>query len=178
MDGLPAFGRVLGSPGFGGCFCAVWTDFGPDWSARCSDPSRPNLALTEASVRAGRRPGFLLVRDGANVGWLGGGPRAELPAMATRLASRRGREDAWVIGCLALLPEARGSGLASEAVRAFVEIARSAGAPVVEAFPTRPWDEPRSYRGSERLYRSLGFEEVLAEPDAESAILLYRLTLR
>ena len=47
----------------------------------------------------------------------------------------------------------------------------------MEAYPTRPWDEPRSFRGSEATYRALGFEVVGSEKDGASEILLMRLVL-
>ncbi|MCB9675252.1 MAG: GNAT family N-acetyltransferase [Alphaproteobacteria bacterium] len=167
---LPDFAAL--HAGFGGCYCAVWTRFGPDWAERCAKGT--NLAATEADVRAGRKPGFLVYEGDALVGWTGAGPRAELPSMATRLGSRLGRPDAWAIGCLAFPAEARGRGLADATVEAVVAEARAAGAAFIEAFPTRPWDEPRSYRGSERLYARHGFTVVASDPDGGSEILLMR----
>jgi hypothetical protein len=43
IDRLGAFRDLLAGDEFGGCFCAVWTSFGDDWTARCADPARPNL---------------------------------------------------------------------------------------------------------------------------------------
>ncbi len=86
-------------------------------------------------------------------------------------------EEIWSIGCLALRADCRGAGLASRVVQAVVERARNAGASAIEAYPTRPWDEPRSYRGGHRLYARLGFLEVGSERDGESEVLLVRLDL-
>lgn len=58
-----------------------------------------------------------------------------------------------------------------------VERARSAGARVVEAYPVRPWDEPRSYRGHHRTYLGLGFREIAAERDGGAEILLLQREL-
>jgi hypothetical protein len=63
-------------------------------------------------------------------------------------------------------------------VEAVVEEARKSGAEAVEAYPTRPWDEARSYRGALSTYERLGFRLVAAEPDGASEILLMRLDLR
>lgn len=177
-DGLDAFAELLGRPDFGGCFCAVWTHFGPDWGTRCADPSRPNLVATRHDVDAGRKPGFLVWRDRELVGWTGAGPRSELPALATRLGSRRSdASGAWAIGCLAIPRAYRGQGLADDIVDALIARARSGGAACIEAFPVRPWDERRSYRGSARLFTRHGFREIAAEADGDFEILLMRREL-
>lgn len=83
----------------------------------------------------------------------------------------------WAVGCIAIDPAHRGRGLADRVVAAVVARATAAGAAAVEAYPTRPYDEPRSYRGSERLYARHAFEVVGAEPDGDSSILLMRREL-
>lgn len=176
---LGAFEALLGGTGFGGCFCAVWCHHGPDWGARCADPARPNLAATAADVRAGRRAGFLVELAGAVVAWTGAGPWSEFPGLDRRLGARLvpPEERAWVLGCLALAPAVRGRGLGEDIVRAVLDAARGAGAAHVDAFPTRPWDEPRSYRGALSTYGRLGFEERGAEADGEAEIVWVRRVL-
>lgn len=171
---LPAFADLLGGPGFGGCFCAIWRSFGPDWAARCADPSRPNLAATRAAVLAGHRPGFLVRDGGRTVAWTGAGPRSGFPLLHQRLGARcstRGPET-WLLGCLAIAPDHRGRGLGERIVRAVMARAKAEGARYVEACPTDPWDEPRSYRGSLSMYRRLGFVEVAREADGDGHVLL------
>lgn len=178
-DRLDDFAALLGSPDFGGCFCAAWTHHGPDWVSRCGDPSRPNLGLTRADVLEGRKPGFLVEEDEEVVAWTGAGPRPEFPLLASRLGTRRSEHTGhtWFVGCLAIREAHRGRGLSEAMVRAVTEEARRAGAQRVEAAPTDPWDEPRSYRGALSLYRRLGFVEVCREADGDSEIVLveYRL---
>lgn len=159
---MSAFAALLGGDDFGGCFCAVWTSFGDDWVERCRDPARPNLAITEHDVRAGRRAGFLVLHDEDVVAWTGAGPASEFPALATRHGARRHppRQDGWVLGCLAIRADYRGSGLSESVVRAVVNRAEMAGARAIDAYPVRPWDEPRSYRGAETTYTRCGFVEV------------------
>jgi GNAT superfamily N-acetyltransferase len=177
--GLPAFEALLGSRAFGGCFCAVWTDFGADWGRRCADPARPNLASTRARVVSGDHVGFL-VHDGATVvAWTGAGPWAAFPGLATRKASRsvEDTDDAWALGCLAVHPDHRGRGVSTATIRAVREAAARAGARHLYAFPTDPWDEPRSYRGSLAGFVRQGFTEVLREPDGDSAIVAMRVAV-
>ena len=175
---LPAFEDLLGGSDFGGCFCAVWTSMGPDWGARCGAPARPNLARTKADLRAGREVGFLVMRGGVHVGWTGAGPRDQFPLLGSKRGSRLSdRDDAWGIGCLAIPAAHRGQGLADAIVEAVAQRARSRGAGCVEAFPVRPFHEPRAYRGSERLFARHGFTVVGLEEDGEHAVLLMRREL-
>lgn len=174
--GLGDFADVLGGPEFGGCFCAVWTAHGPDWEARCADPARPNLAVTRRRVEDGAHTGFLVRDGGALVAWTGAGPKTAFPMLATKLGSRLtpSTADVWAIGCIAVREGHRGCGVPDRIVEAVVALAAEAGASAVEAYPTRPWDEPRSYRGSERLYARHGFEVAGSEPAGDCEILLMR----
>jgi GNAT superfamily N-acetyltransferase len=153
-NGIDIFAELLGGAEFGGCFCAVWTAHGPDWVRRCGDPARPNLEVARRRVDAGEHVGFL----------------------ATKLGSRLSPADAdiWSIGCIAVRQDRRGTALPQKIVAAVAELARNAGARALEAYPTRPWDEPRSYRGSHRMYEQLGFQERGAERDGATEILLMR----
>jgi len=161
---LPDFFALHDRSCFGGCYCAVWTRFGDDWAQRCAART-PNRDAMEARVQAGHHIGFLARADDRTVGWTGAGPRHCFPGLASRAGARAHVPDgaSWIIGCLAFHPEARGRGFADTTVAAVVQLAHDAGAACVDAFPVRPWDEPRSYRGSERLYARHGFDEVGAE---------------
>lgn len=179
QDALDEFAGLLGGAGFGGCFCAVWTAFGPDWAARCQDPARPNLEETRRRVMRREHVGYLVRAEDELVAWTGAGPKTDFPGLATRLGSRRSEfvPQVWSIGCVAVRADLRGSGLSGRVVELVVAEARRNGARSVEAYPTRPWDEPRSYRGSRSTYERLGFVEVAGEPDGTSEILLMRRTL-
>lgn len=170
------FEALLGGPGFGGCFCAVWTAFDPaTWAARCADPARPNLAHTRADLDAGRRPGYLAFEGDAPVAWVGAGPKSAFPLLVDRPGARCTPlvPDVWFVGCLAVHPARRGAGLSRQLVEAVVEVARAAGAVAVEANPVTPWCEARSYRGAVSTWLACGFSEVAREGSA----LLLRRTL-
>ena len=176
---LDAFRALLGSPEFGGCFCAVWTSYGEDWLARCEDPAQPNFLLTQGNVRAGRHIGFLVYEAQTLVAWTGSGPKTAFPFLKTKLASRLSAfsPEIWSIGCLAVKQDFRGTGLPDRIVLAIMEEARSQGASLLEAYPTRPFDAPRIFRGTCQLYQRLGFKEAGAETDAPHEILLMQLPL-
>jgi len=174
-----AFRELLGSSDFGGCFCAVWTAFGADWSARCADPARPNLTTTAERVHQGHHVGYLVYQDQELVAWTGAGPKPGFPLLATKIGSRLSpmAAEVWRLGCVAIAASARGRGLSEAVVEAVIAEARAAGALALEAYPTDPWDEPRSYRGAASTFARLGFEEVGRDPEGEGAILLLRRDL-
>ncbi|MBI3039637.1 hypothetical protein HYY75_11445 [bacterium] len=47
---LETFKTLMDSPDFGGCYCAVWTNFDETWVQRCKDPSKPNYFRTRDDV--------------------------------------------------------------------------------------------------------------------------------
>ena len=179
LDNFSDFAALLGGEEFGGCFCAVWTASGADWAERCRDATRPNLTEVRGRVERGEHVGFLVMENGAVVAWTGSGPKSGFPALATRLGARLTplRDSLWFVGCLAVRRESRGRGLGGRIVEAVVAAARTAGAAAIEACPTRPWDEPRSYRGRLSLYERIGFCEVDSERDGAAEIVLMRLVL-
>lgn len=175
--GLDAFLDLHDRACFGGCYCAVWTAFGPDWGARCTART-PNRDHVVAAVEAGEHRGYL-VRHDSWTGWVGAGPRRCFPGVERRAGARlypAGPDD-WILGCLALPPEARGTGAAHAVVEAVISEANAAGARSIHAFPVRPWDEPRSYRGSERLYTAHGFVVVGTEDVGGSVVVVLRRRL-
>ncbi len=176
---LKEFRSLLGGPEFGGCFCAVWRSFDDTWSARCADQTQPNFAITRAHVQAGQHVGYLVYEGDALVAWTGAGPKCELPMLATKLASRLSPSDAstWSIGCLAVRASERGRNLPERILQAVCETARAAGARCIEAYPVRPFHEPRRFRGTEGLYLRNAFREVGSERDGEHEVLLMKLNL-
>jgi GNAT superfamily N-acetyltransferase len=178
-DQLDTFRDFLGRDDFGGCFCAVWTAFGDDWVPRCRDSAQPNFHETKRRVLEGQHVGFLVLDETEPVAWTGSGPKSGFPLLATKLASRLTgvTGDVWSVACIAIRADRRGSGLSRRIVELLIDRARDAGATAMEAYPTRPWDEPRSYRGSETTFEKFGFQVEGSERDGESEILLMRLEL-
>jgi GNAT superfamily N-acetyltransferase len=176
---LETFRTLLGSSDFGGCFCAVWTSFDETWLTRCLDPAQPNFDITCRNVMAGRHVGFFIYADEILIGWTGSGPKTAFPLMQQRLGSRLSpfNENTWSIGCIALKAAYRGRGLLTAVIQAVIKEARQAKAHIIEAYPTDPWDEPRSYRGALSIYKRLGFQTVTSEPDDNSDMLLLQLVL-
>jgi GNAT superfamily N-acetyltransferase len=176
---LDAFRELLGTSDFGGCFCAVWTSNGSDWEKRCGDSSQPNYFLTKKDLNQGRHVGYLVYFEGQLVGWTGSGPKTSFPLMESKFGSRISEfsKEIWSIGCLALSAKFRGQNLAEKIVLAVIDEAKANGAKIIEAYPVRPFHEPRMYRGSYKLFQKLGFVEIAAEKDGEFDILLLQYSL-
>lgn len=157
----------------------MWTSYGEDWERRCSDSSQPNFLITSNDLLHGRHIGFLVYLGDRLVGWTGSGPKSSFPLLQTKLGSRLSEfsSEVWSIGCLAVSVEFRGRNIAEKIVHAVLHEARLAGAKAVEAYPVRPFHEPRTYRGSYKLFEKLGFTEVGYEKDGEFDILLVRKTI-
>lgn len=176
LKNLEVFRDLLGSTDFGGCFCAVWTSYGADWEARCSDQAQPNFFNTSERVKAGEHIGYLVYEDDQLVGWSGAGPKTGFPLLKTKLGSRLSEvsNSVWSIGCIAIKSEHRGRKLADQIVATIVDKAFKSGAIAVEAYPVRPFHEPRVYRGTQGLYERAGFNEIGFDQDGEYQILLMR----
>lgn len=179
-SGIDDFARIF-KDGGSGCYCASWRSMDETWTARCKDPRKPNLAITRQNVERGYHIGFLVYDADHLVGWAGAGPKTEYPSMEKERYGARLSAfsvDVWAIGCLAV-EAAFGEGRDgfAEIVTAIVAAAKDAGATAVEAYPVRPWDKARAYRGSEDLYKRLGFKIRASDPDDESEVLLMSLDL-
>ncbi len=179
IETLPQFRNLLGSKEFGGCFCAVWRSHGEDWESRCRDLSQPNFFITEKSIRDGCHVGYLVYEDQKLIGWTVSGPKTAFPFLKTKLGSRLSEftDTAWSVGCIALSESARGENLSEHIVNAVIKEAKVHHAKSLEAYPSRPWDEPRSYRGSHKLYERMGFTEIASEKDGPTDIVLMRMLL-
>ncbi|MBI3296802.1 MAG: hypothetical protein HYZ75_01465 [Elusimicrobia bacterium] len=178
---LADFERLVGGKDFGGCYCAVWNNFGPDWEARCKERPKENLAATEAAVRAGKHQGFLLNRedDGAYVAWTGAGPKTSFPYLKERPGSRLGPWDdsVWAVACLAIGYAHRGRGYSGEIVKLLAAEAKKAGAKTLEAYPIEPGIGGSEYRGTRKLYEAAGFTVAEGEPAGDMHALRMELKL-
>ena len=175
------FEHLLSGKEFGGCYCAVWTNFDEGWDQRCKERPQENLEHTRAKVFARKHVGFLVIRDsdGAVVGWTGSGPKTAFPRLKDRPGSRTGPfEDAvWAVGCLAIARSYRGLGYARQIVEGVIEEARRAGARVVEGYPVEPEADDHAYRGTRKLYEALGFTVAGQEPEGTGSVLRMEKTL-
>jgi GNAT superfamily N-acetyltransferase len=110
-------------------------------------------------------PPGVLAYDGDEVcGWAGIAPRADLPvARSTKIAAVDDLP-VWSIFCVRVRPGYRGRGISLDLVRGAVELARSHGAPGVEAVPVdnrgKKVDLTMAFVGTRGLFEAAGFNKV------------------
>ena len=90
-------------------------------------------------------PGVLAYDDGAVAGWAGVAPRAGLPVARSTKIPTVDDLPVWSVFCVRVQPGFRGRGISHALVAGAVELARSQGAPAVEAVPV---DNPAGRRST------------------------------
>ena len=110
-------------------------------------------------------PPGVLAYDGDQVaGWAGIAPRAELPVSRSTKIEAVDDLPVWSIFCVRVRPGFRGRGVSLELVHGAVELARSQGAPAVEAIPVdnggRKVDLTMAFVGTRGLFERAGFTKV------------------
>lgn len=136
------------------------------WSEGARDGSAAaNKGLFREIVEDGPPPGLIAYDNGEPVAWCRVMPRSCLPGLAR---SRHFKTDldiegVWSVPCFVVKRSHRGQGLTAVLVEAAIDLARTQGATVLEAYP---WDtEERQapmtvYTGIASTFRRLGFTEV------------------
>ncbi|HEV2249540.1 MAG TPA: GNAT family N-acetyltransferase [Candidatus Limnocylindria bacterium] len=160
------FAHVLRSSGSGS---SCWDIFprltGVEQRAAGLDgPGARRRAKLTALAKRRHAPGLLAYRGREAVGWISVGPRSTYHRTASSKATPAVDElPVWVIPCMAVRREARGTGVATALIRAAVDHALERGAPAVEAYPRadgkRVHDEWAFY-GTEALFEKAGFTKV------------------
>ncbi|MGL4967855.1 MAG: hypothetical protein ACRC67_41950 [Inquilinus sp.] len=146
----------------GRCWCAFWRRKRPEFNAGTRDGS--NRALFRDLVEAGETLGLVGYRHGDSIAWCGVAPRAEQPRLA-RSRNLAPVDDApvWSLTCFVTTKAHRRTGLLRPLVAAAARLARSRGAPALEAYPidaARPLGSGEIYTGVLRPFLDLGFREV------------------
>jgi GNAT superfamily N-acetyltransferase len=155
----PAFADLLDQGGPAGrCWCMA-PRIGAEYRRRSAQRNRADF---RAIVRAGPPPGLLALRGDLAVGWCGLAPRADVPALEGAWRTRRVDDvPVWVIACFYVRKGHRRQGVTSALIGAAVEMARSAGAPAVEACPLDGAVSPSATgSGYAATFAAAGFEEI------------------
>ena len=178
-DSIDDLGALLGTDrGAAGCWCMWFIVPVKKHHGAGSDGNRAGL---HARVAADRHPmGMIAHRDGAPVGWCAVGPRSRY-ARAIATPTYRGRDPGeddrvWLLPCLFVRREARGSGLGERLVRAALNLARDSGAAAIEAFPhSGPQRRGKDTQvGFERLFARCGLVP-LRRPSATRVVMRLEL---
>jgi GNAT superfamily N-acetyltransferase len=140
-----------------GCWCMWFITSVKAYHAARGDGNR---SRSRELMGASRHPmGLVAYLDGEAVGWCAVGPRSRY-ARAIATPSYKGRDPAedervWLIPCLFVRKDQRGSGIGDSLVRAALALAAENGAEAVEAFP----HAGTKHRGADT---QVGFEPLFA----------------
>jgi GNAT superfamily N-acetyltransferase len=151
----PALEDLFGKPGgSNGCWCMYWR-IGGRYRDR---PREENKAALKLVVTRGPPPGLLAFEGETAVGWCQITPRSELPWLEqVRWLERVDELPVWSISCFFVRRGYRRRGVSAALVEAAVKLARRAGAPAVEAYPS---EASGAYTGHATTFARAGFVEV------------------
>ncbi|MGI9608743.1 MAG: GNAT family N-acetyltransferase [Acidimicrobiia bacterium] len=149
-----------GNPAWGMCYCMfhhLGGRYSGDWPNRTWQENRRDL---ERRVDSGATTGVVAHVDGVLAGWCNASGRSAFPSLAD------GEDDAvGSIVCFAVAPPYRGHGVSRAMLDGALELLRSQGRTVAEAYPVdQPEDGATAYVGTLALYESAGFDVVSEEP--------------
>jgi GNAT superfamily N-acetyltransferase len=155
-DLWPALEDLFGRSGASnGCWCMYWR-IGGAYRERHRDANRAEL---RSIVQHGPPPGLLAFDGDRAVGWCQVTPRHALPYLDgfTRLGPLDPRP-VWSVSCFFVRRGSRRQGVSAALLTAAIRIAREAGAPAIEAYPSTR--DPSWYTGLASTFARAGFRKV------------------
>jgi GNAT superfamily N-acetyltransferase len=153
------------------CFCSYFHFEGDKnaWLARLAhEPEQNRRELAERARTPSLRGVVAKLDDARVVGWMKLEPALALPKLYAQRTYKGlpiftgERAHVWTIGCFLVDPDFRRRGVARALLEKGIELARSAGARALEAFPRRAegvMDE-QLFTGPLALFESAGFAVV------------------
>lgn len=128
-------------------------------------------------VQEGRVPGILAYVDGRPVGWCSIAPRSEFPSLdRSALLKSVDEKPVWSIVCFFISKPFRGQAMSRRLVEAAIGYARTNGAEIVEAYPTRSTSHqslaPERYMGVRSTFQKSGFQ-IAADRGGERLVMRY-----
>lgn len=167
---------VLGSRGDPShCWCQFFRLRGKNWQT--STRSNNRTLLREQVRGPGHPPGVIAYVDQQPVGWCAVAPKTNYPRVVASPVSRGDMDGIWSITCFVVKAGWRRRGVASTLLAAAVELAGSAGATTVEAYPVDPTARKsvaasELYHGTLSTFRKAGFNEVRRTSPARALVQL------
>ncbi len=133
LEQWPALEDLFGKAGASnGCWCMYWR-IGPGYHERPREQNRADLRQLTAS---GQPPGLLAFDGDVAVGWSELAPRTELKWLAHARYLRPVDDlPVWSLACFYIRRSHRRLGVVDALIDAGVQVAATAGAPAVEAYP-------------------------------------------
>jgi GNAT superfamily N-acetyltransferase len=144
------------------CWCTYFRVRGRDWSNSTAASNRADLERLSHGELA---PGLVAYRDGAVVGWVSVGPRADYERLAySTVLAPIDERPVWSIVCFVVARRVRGQGIARALLDAAIAFAREHGATTLEAYPVDPGQgrvsAAAAYRGTLAMFEAAGFTVV------------------
>lgn len=153
--------------GNGWCHCVAW--WVHSWEGWGERTAAQNAATREALLREGVHDGYLIYAGGTLAGWCQAWKRDAFAKLQAQF-ELPSDDDAWMIGCVLVLPAFRRQGVAARALAAVVADLRLRGARTIDAFPKRGAAEADElWNGPETTFSRLGFKVV--RDDAKRPVL-------
>jgi len=153
--------EVLGGNGDGGCWCMWWRLDDEEYDEQRGEPNKNAL---KSIVDAGEMPGVIAYVGKQPAGWCSIGPRDEFTRLENSPLYRSvDNKPVWTIVCYYISPAFRGKGLMEHLTRGAVELARSQGVSIVEAYPVEipaGASTAGAYTGIPAVLAKVGFIEV------------------
>jgi GNAT superfamily N-acetyltransferase len=170
-DNEAEFARIhCDATGNGWCQCVAW--WVPTWDGWGERSAAQNAALRAKLFSDGVHDGYLIYSGGELAGWCQAWRRDAFAKLAVQFGVASD-DDAWMIGCVLILPAFRAQGIATQALSLVVEDLKLRGARSVDAYPKRGAQSAGElWNGAESTYARLGFTVV--REDAKRPVL--RLT--
>lgn len=157
--------------GNGLCHCVAW--WVPNWDGWGGRTREQNAALREKLFSDGVHDGYLIYSSGELAGWCQAWRRDAFTKLAEQFGAASD-DDAWMIGCILILPEFRARGIARGALSLIIDDLKLRGARTIDAYPKRGAAEPEElWNGAESTYVGLGFSVV--REDAKRPVLRLKL---
>lgn len=162
------FARIhCDATGNGWCHCVAW--WVPTWGGWGDRTAGDNSALRRKLFSNGIHDGYLIYSGDELAGWCQVWLRDAFVKLTTQFGVASD-DDAWMIGCLLILPAFRAHGVARSALSLIVDDLKLRGARSVDAYPRRgAQDAGELWNGPESTYARLGFTVV--REDAKRPVL-------
>ncbi|MEQ1755979.1 MAG: GNAT family N-acetyltransferase [Micropepsaceae bacterium] len=144
------------------CQCVAW--WVPNWDGWAQRTAEQNAELRAQLFSSGVRDGFLIYAGPQLVGWCQAWKRNAFSNIRTKFGLPHD-DAAWMIGCVLIMREFRGRGIARSALKQITAELAQLGARSIDAYPKRQvHGDDELWNGPESTYLELGFKVVLDDP--------------
>jgi len=167
------FEALFGEKGAcGGCWCMSWRLAASEFE---SQKGEANKKAMRAIVDSGEVPGLIAYADGKPAAWCSVAPRERFPKLGrSRVLAPIDEKPVWSVVCFFVSKPFRGIGLSVEILKHAVKYCKSAGAQIVEGYPSDPrgkkLPDAFMWKGALSAYLKAGFEVAASRSEASPIV--------